>query len=145
MVLNQGNKGDIKYFSMPTSSFWKYFAIWKIFHYLPLAWEWHQMVWQKFVKEACFHKNQSCCLWKPGLIVKINTYISNLFSSTTLSAELRICWLYPLQRGKILSKKGCPESDIKLYLMVRLQFWGFRKCGVPLHYHHSQVHGDLEC
>ena len=29
------------------------------------------------------------------------------------------------------------------HLMVRLQPWRFRECGVPLHYHCSQVHSDL--
>ena len=30
------------------------------------------------------------------------------------------------------------------YLMLRLQFWVFGECGVPLHYHYYQVHSDPE-
>ena len=37
----------------------------------------------------------------------------------------------------------CPRYDTKLYLMVTLQYWSSRKCGVPVHYHYSQVHSDL--
>ena len=28
------------------------------------------------------------------------------------------------------------------YLMVRLQFWGYGECGLPLHFHYSKVHSD---
>ena len=39
------------------------------------------------------------------------------------------------------SKRG---YNTKLYLMVRLQFWNFGKCGVLLHCCYSPVHSDLE-
>ena len=31
----------------------------------------------------------------------------------------------------------CPGNDVKLYLMVRFQFWRFGECGAPLHHHCS--------
>ena len=38
----------------------------------------------------------------------------------------------------------CPGNDIKLYLMVRFQFWRFGECGAPLHHHCSLVQSDPE-
>ena len=38
----------------------------------------------------------------------------------------------------------CPGYDTKLYLMVNLQPRNDGECGLPLHYHYSQVHSDLE-
>ena len=39
---------------------------------------------------------------------------------------------------------GYHMYDIKLHLMVKLQFWRSKKCGIFLHCHYSQVHFDLE-
>ena len=36
------------------------------------------------------------------------------------------------------------HHNSKLHLMVRLQFWRSRECGVPFYCHYSQVHSDLE-
>ena len=33
----------------------------------------------------------------------------------------------------------CPMNDLKLYLMVRFQFWKFGECGAPLHHNYSSV------
>ena len=79
------------------------------------------------------------------LLAKVQSYIFITLSSIsaiifllylTLCAPLlmgfRICWLYPLQGDKIpyLSpKKEYLRHDIKLDLMVRLQFW--RVCSTP--------------
>ena len=38
----------------------------------------------------------------------------------------------------------CPGNDVKLYLMVRFQFWRFGECGAPLHHHCSLVHTGPE-
>ena len=38
----------------------------------------------------------------------------------------------------------CPGNDVKLYLMVRFQFWRFGECGAPLYHHCSQVYSDPE-
>ena len=66
------------------------------------------------------------------------------FDVFVLFAKLRICRLYPLQKGKKppQKKKGCPMYDTKLYLMVR--FWRSCEFGVSFHYHYSQVHSDLD-
>ena len=49
----------------------------------------------------------------------------NVFKiQATLSARLRIGWLYFLWRGLSPFKKGCPGYVTKLHLMVRLLFWG---------------------
>ena len=40
--------------------------------------------------------------------------------------------------------KGCPGYDTKLHLMVRLQFWRFGECGVPLNCLYFPVHSGLE-
>ena len=62
----------------------------------------------------------------------------------TLSARLRIFWLCPLCRGERTPSKQCSWHDTKLHLMVKLQFWRSGECGIPLHYHYSQVHSDSE-
>ena len=33
-----------------------------------------------------------------------------------------------------------PWGDTKLYLIVKIQFWNFSECRVPLHFHDFQVH-----
>ena len=66
------------------------------------------------------------------------------YSWIALLASLRICWLYPLQRGKITQKKRCPGYDTKLHLVVRFQFWWYKFCEVLLHCHYSQENSDPE-
>ena len=46
---------------------------------------------------------------------------------------LRILWLYPLQRSNNLPppRKGCPEYDMKLHLVMRLQFWSSCEWSIP--------------
>ena len=61
-------------------------------------------------------------------------FCSNIapFSITTSLEGLEICWLYPMQRAMTPSHKRrmCPDYDTKIHLVVRLQFWMFRKCGI---------------
>ena len=66
-----------------------------------------------------------------------------------LSAGLKICWLYTLQKGKTFpiiltppqkKNQGCPELDTKRHLMVMVQFCRSGKCAVSLHCHYSKVH-----
>ena len=54
-----------------------------------------------------------------------------------LSVCLRICWLYPLQKGKTLpqKKKKYMSYDTKQHLMVNLQFWKSRQWEIPIHWH----------
>ena len=52
---------------------------------------------------------------------------------------------YPLLWDKIHKKGGCPGYDSELLLTVRLQLWGFRKRGVPLHCHFSRSTQTLIC
>ena len=47
--------------------------------------------------------------------------------------------IYP----KSLRKKS-PGSYVKLYLMVRFQFWRFGECGAPLHHYCYLIHSDPE-
>ena len=62
------------------------------------------------------------------------------------------CWLgmeyadHPWLRGKISSssKRGGPEYDTKLPLIVMLQFLRCEKYRVPFHCHYSHIHSDLE-
>ena len=58
----------------------------------------------------------------------------------TLSALLRICWLYPLQKLRT-PPKSYPGYDSVLHLMVWLQFW---RSGEPIHYCYSNIHSDPE-
>ena len=43
---------------------------------------------------------------------------------------LRIRWLHPLLRHKNPHQKRCPRYDIKLHLIVRLQFWREESIGI---------------
>ena len=49
------------------------------------------------------------------------------------SAELIICWMYPLKWSKTFPKKSYPWYDIKLNLRVRMKFYFWRsgKYGIP--------------
>ena len=73
-------------------------------------------------------------------------FIKSNASSNVLPTRLLIS--IPLsQQGLdciITTKKGCPEYDIKLHLVVKLQFGISGEDGVPLPYHYSQVHSNLE-
>ena len=40
--------------------------------------------------------------------------------------------------------KWRPGYDIKLNLTVRIQFWRFGKCEIPLHCYYSQAHSESE-
>ena len=62
-----------------------------------------------------------------------------------LLAELRICWLHPLLRAKILltSSKGFWIYS-NLHLVLRLWFWSSGECGAALYCNYSQVHFDPE-
>ena len=64
------------------------------------------------------------------------------YSLSAQSTELKTCCLYPLKRSKTSLKKGCPGYDTKLHLMVRLQFWRSKECGVFCHCHYFTVHSD---
>ena len=75
-------------------------------------------------------------------IIRLTTWPNLSLSLSALSLEYRIYWLYPLLWNKTpfpIKRLGCPEFDIKLYMMARLQLW---RSGVPLHCHYSQVHSD---
>ena len=41
-------------------------------------------------------------------------------------------------------KKGYPDYDAKLHLIVKLQFWRSVEGGISLHYYYSQVDSDSE-
>ena len=51
-----------------------------------------------------------------------NQYKEDFFRVSILLAEFKIRWLYPLQIGKNPLQKECLWYDIKLHLMMRLQF-----------------------
>ena len=56
------------------------------------------------------------------LAERLGKYIDKY--NDALSMRLRICWLYPLKRGKTLppSKEGGPRYDTKTHLIMRFQF-----------------------
>ena len=65
----------------------------------------------------------------------VQTEVSHLCINFTLSMGLRICWLYPLQRGvraPPTKEKGCSGYAIKLHLVVMLQFWDLGNVEYPL-------------
>ena len=65
--------------------------------------------------------------WKPSLQAYFKL-VSPWNLNTTQLLGFRIHWLYPQQRGKTPTKKWCTRYDIKLHLIVRVQFW--RSSGV---------------
>ena len=60
----------------------------------------------------------------------LTSYKGPVSRNTVLLVRLRICQLYPLQRGKINSIKWCPGCVTELLLVIRLQFWSSGMCGV---------------
>ena len=62
--------------------------------------------------------------------------ISYLKRSIFLSVELRIRWLYPLQRGKVPPKQGVLGIRLNC-IVVRFPFWSSADCGQPHHCHYS--------
>ena len=50
-----------------------------------------------------------------------------------------ISWLCPIQRGKKRPKRGCLQYDVKLHLMVRLQFWNSREYRVTSSFLYSTL------
>ena len=62
----------------------------------------------------------------PGFLLEYSYELSfkiNSVHTYMLSARLRICSLYPFQRIKAPTKKGCYVYDTKMHLIVKLQLW----------------------
>ena len=79
----------------------------------------------------------------------INRLVTSSPSTYMIAPTLLPLWQPPtlfiiwvLEGGGCGSK--CPGNDVKLYLMVRLQFWRSGECGVPLHHHFPLVQSDPE-
>ena len=79
----------------------------------------------------------------------INQLVTSSPSTYMIAPTLLLLWqasalfiIWVLEGGGWGST--CPVNDVKLYLMVRFQFWRFGECGAPLHHHCSLVHSDPE-
>ena len=80
----------------------------------------------------------------------INRLVTSSHSTYMIFPTLLPLWQSPTNLFIIWVLEGsgcgstCPGNDVKLYLMVRFQFWRFGECGAPLHHHCSLVHSDPE-
>ena len=75
-----------------------------------------------FISATCLMMNHVLC----SLLLE-KSCLCLLEINNSLFTMVKTYWLYFLQRHKI---------PPKLHLMVRLQFWSFGECRVPLHCHY---------
>ena len=83
-------------------------------------------------------------LWCTFFFLENTTYkiLTSFLKCFSESSRLKKTPTASLQRRK------SPQMSVLVMtlnnLMVRLQSWRHGKCGVPLHYHYSEVHSDQE-
>ena len=124
--------------------------------------------WWRIIIELLYRSNLTCILtlfaklqhyW--SLTIRLFSVISRtLFEESYPSTEMQSlysaapanwvngCWGCRIEQ-LYLCRGGGPLPmtvlDMALNnLMLKLHSWSFRERGVPLHYHYSQVHSDLE-
>ena len=95
------------------------------------------------IRKNAWTSSKSTSKYLKEILEKIilHTLILHLFYLIELATLLTT----PLQNNKIPSPSEYPGYNTKLHLKVRSQSWSSGKCGVPHHYHYSQVHSDLKC
>ena len=83
-------------------------------------------------------------MWKTyfGFICLFLNCLFTIYQSAVL-AGLEYADFFPFRYVIPLPhEKECPGYDTKLHLILKLQFWRSRECGVALHCYYSKVHSD---